>query len=216
MNGYEFVSPCSIPAVLCSDNWQSAISNAFNQPSTSNHVANEPIRLNQVTSIPIVIHHLPDFDQDSWTTNPPTGMENTVTDSFITTQLPDQTNNNNNNNTFSNGSQVVRCRSASDSRQSTDQLSAPSSTVNTSVTTSRMSAGLLASRQTLTFSATEAAASGAGSAMTTPCSQPSQLSGSTDEFQTTGAVASETMTPNDMAVEPQAADEMGSWQPSPD
>lgn len=108
----EFVSPCSFPAVLCSNNWQSPFSNAVNQPSTSSHETNEPISLNQVNSVPVVVHHLPDFDQDSWTSNPPPGTENTATESFLTTQPPDQTNNNNNN-TFSTGSNGAN--SASDS-----------------------------------------------------------------------------------------------------
>lgn len=72
---------CSIPAILCSNNWQSAV----DQPSTSNHVA--------IDSLPIVVHKVPEFDQDSWTINPPPGTEEAAT-----TQLPDQTNNNNNNN----------------------------------------------------------------------------------------------------------------------
>lgn len=215
MNDYEFVSPCSIPAVLCSNNWQSPFSNAVNQPSTSNHETN-------VTSVPIVVHHLPEFDQDSWTNNPPTRRgrtKNTVTESFITTQPPDQTNNN--NNTFSTGSSVARCHSASDrqspsnealdhicmsdsDRHSTGQLS-------TLMTTNRMTAEPPASGQTLAFSA---AANGTGSAMTIPHSQLSQLVGSTDEFQATNAVASETMTTNDMAGEPQTNNEMSSRQPT--
>lgn len=102
--GYDFVSLCSIPAVLCSNNWQSAVSNAANQPSTSDHVAKEPVRLNRVTPGPIVVNQLPEFDQDSWTINPPFGTGRTTTDSPANTQPPDQTNNNNNNNTFfSNG-----------------------------------------------------------------------------------------------------------------
>ncbi|KAM4625274.1 endophilin-B1-like [Polymixia lowei] len=42
----------SIPAVLCSNNWQSAASNAINDPSTCNHVANDPIGVNQVYIFP--------------------------------------------------------------------------------------------------------------------------------------------------------------------
>ncbi|XP_054470278.1 endophilin-B1-like, partial [Anoplopoma fimbria] len=79
----------SIPAVLCSSNWQSAISTEVNQPSTSNHVANEPVGLNQVTPIPIVVHQIPDFDQDSWNSNPPTATEKNT--------QPNNNNNNNNN-----------------------------------------------------------------------------------------------------------------------
>ncbi|KAF7657478.1 hypothetical protein LDENG_00026430 [Lucifuga dentata] len=58
----------SIPAVFCSNNWQSAICNAVNQPSTSHNVAKKPQGLNQMAPIPsIVIHQLPSFDQDSLT-----------------------------------------------------------------------------------------------------------------------------------------------------
>ncbi|KAA8581982.1 hypothetical protein FQN60_008722, partial [Etheostoma spectabile] len=101
----------SITAVLWSNNWQSAISNEVNQPSTSNHVANG---LNQVTPIPIVIHQVPDFNQDSWTTNPPAATEKPK-DSSVTTQLNNNNNNNNNNsnnnenNFFSDGQATTRC-----------------------------------------------------------------------------------------------------------
>ncbi|KAM3595330.1 uncharacterized protein V6R79_021800 [Siganus canaliculatus] len=93
----------SIPAVLCSNNWQSSVSNAANQPSTSSHVANKPVDLNQVTPVPIAVHQLPDFDQDSWTLNPPPGAKNPTA-----TQPSVQTNNNNNNNkTTSNTTSTV-------------------------------------------------------------------------------------------------------------
>lgn len=75
---------CSIPAILCSNNWQSAV----DQPSTSNHVA--------IDTLPIVIHKVPEFDQDSWTIDPQPGTE----EAAGATQQPDQTNNNNNNSTF--------------------------------------------------------------------------------------------------------------------
>lgn len=104
MLGCDFVSLCSIPAVLCSNNWQSEVSNAVNQPSTSNHVAKEPVRLTLVSPGPVVVHQLPEFDQDSWTINPPSGTGKTV--SPENTQPSDQTNNNNNNNnntSFTNG-----------------------------------------------------------------------------------------------------------------
>lgn len=85
MTDYELLLSCSIPAVLCSNNWQSAASNASNQASVSNHAANEPIGFNRVTSLPIVVHHLPDFDQDSWITNSQTRTDDTITDSFTPT-----------------------------------------------------------------------------------------------------------------------------------
>ncbi|XP_028251378.1 endophilin-B1-like [Parambassis ranga] len=84
----------SIPAVLCSNNWQSALNNAVNQPSTSNHVANEPVGLNQVTPMPVVVHQLPDFNQDSWTIASPIHQS----DKNATDSSTNQTNNNNNNN----------------------------------------------------------------------------------------------------------------------
>ncbi|CAJ1074373.1 endophilin-B1-like [Xyrichtys novacula] len=96
----------SIPAVLCSNNWQSEISNAGHQPSTSNHVANEPVGLNHITPIPVEVHQIPDFDQDSWTVNPLSGAEGTTTESSANTQPSDQTNKNNNNNTFSTNGQT--------------------------------------------------------------------------------------------------------------
>lgn len=58
------VSPRSIPAVLCSNNWQSA---APNEPSTGNHAAAEPVDSNHITAAPVVVHQLAEFDQDSWT-----------------------------------------------------------------------------------------------------------------------------------------------------
>ncbi|XP_044022252.1 endophilin-B2-like isoform X2 [Siniperca chuatsi] len=183
----------SIPAVLCSNNWQSAISNAVNQPSTSNHVANEPAGLNQVTPIPIFDHHLPDFDQDSWTANPPPGTEKT-TDSSVTTQPPDQTNNNNNNNTFFTDGQATShcsaadqafdhvCTSNSDSHPK-DQISVLGRTVSTP-----------------TNRATAAITNDAGILRTT-ASPPSGLSGTSNESQTANAVASETVTTSAMAIE---------------
>ncbi|XP_047467137.1 endophilin-B1-like [Mugil cephalus] len=108
----------SIPAVLCSNNWQSAINNAVNQPSTSSHVANEPVELNQVTPMPVVVHQLPDFDQDSWTVNQPPGTKGNTTDSSLTALPTEQTNNNNNNN-----SQGATDRSEIPSQSSANQAS---------------------------------------------------------------------------------------------
>uniref|UniRef100_UPI003AAF0B63 uncharacterized protein n=1 Tax=Centroberyx gerrardi TaxID=166262 RepID=UPI003AAF0B63 len=103
----------SIPVVLCSNNWQSAGSNATNQPSTSNHVANEPVGLNQVTPNPVEIHQLPGFNQAPPTAKPLSGTEK-ATESSVTTQLPDQANTNNNNNTSSADSQAPSWSSATD------------------------------------------------------------------------------------------------------
>ncbi|XP_078134153.1 endophilin-B1-like [Sander vitreus] len=195
----------SIPAVLCSNNWQSAISNEVNQPSTLNHVANG---LNQVTPIPIVVHQVPDFNQDSWTANPPAATEKTK-DSSVTTQP----NNNNNNNLFSDGQATSHClavnqaldMSNSDSNQ-TDQMSAVSITASPG-----------------TNGATAAKTNGAGS-LTTTVSPPSELSGTSNESQTANAVASETTTTDDitietlttsgMAAEPQTTNETASVLPT--
>lgn len=183
-----FVSPCSIPAVLCSNNWQSAVSNAVNQPSTSNHEANEPVGLNQVTPLPIVVHQLPEFDQDSWTLNPPPGTK-TATDSSVTSQPPDQANNNNNNNLFTDGQAASQhsvanqaldhaCTSNSD-RDPTDQISTLSRT---------------------TDGAAAAISNGADSLTTTPWA-PTELSGTSSESHATNAVGSETLTTDGMVIE---------------
>ncbi|XP_072221336.1 endophilin-B1-like [Leuresthes tenuis] len=106
----------SIPAVFCSNNWQSVASNAVNQPSTSSHVANEPLGLDQITPMPVVIHQLPDFNQDSWTVN-----------SLPKTELaPDRANNNNNNNNnFSTRSQANGLQSAVNGQSRPSQAFAP-------------------------------------------------------------------------------------------
>uniref|UniRef100_A0A3B5KSL9 SH3-domain GRB2-like endophilin B1b n=2 Tax=Takifugu rubripes TaxID=31033 RepID=A0A3B5KSL9_TAKRU len=89
----------SIPAVLCSNNWQSAGGSEVSQQSCSNHVANEPGRLHPHA---INVHRLPEFDQDSWTVNAPPGTEKTSED------VPplDLHNNNNNNNTLTPGQAI--------------------------------------------------------------------------------------------------------------
>lgn len=190
-------SPCSIPVVLCSNNWQSEISNAVNQPSASNHVANEPVGLNQVTPIPIVIQQIPDFDQDSWTANPPPGTEKGQTDSSITTQSPYQTNNNNNNNTlFTDGQAISHCSAAN---QAIDHVS----TSNPDTHPTDQISALSRTASTPTNGATAAVTNGAGSltTTTTAASLPSELSGTSDGSRTADAVASETMTTDDMAIE---------------
>lgn len=101
-----FLFFCSIPAVFCSNNWQSAISNPVNRPSTSNHEVNEPTRLIHITPLPAAINQLPDFDQDSWTLNSPPQTVNTTANPSFTALLTDQTNNNNNNIVISTVSQT--------------------------------------------------------------------------------------------------------------
>lgn len=76
----------SIPTVFCSNNWQSAVNNAANPPSTCNPVATEPLDLDSVTSLSVDIHQLPEFDQDSWKCTSPSTLP------------PVETNKNNNNN----------------------------------------------------------------------------------------------------------------------
>ncbi|XP_042356916.1 endophilin-B1-like [Plectropomus leopardus] len=172
----------SIPAVLCSNNWQSAISNEVNQPSTSNHVANEPLGLNQVTPIPIVVHQIPDFDQDSWTAYPPAGTEKT-TEASITT-LPN--NNNNNNTCLSDGQATSHC---STTNQASDYVSASNLDIDPTdqITTASVQ----------TNGATTLITNGAGSLTT--ASQTSKLSGT--ESQTANVAAGATITTDDMAVE---------------
>ncbi|KAM7403387.1 hypothetical protein PAMA_004032 [Pampus argenteus] len=190
----------SIPAVLCSNNWKSAITNAVNQPSISNHIANKSGGLNEVTPIPIVVHQLPEFDQDSWTANPPPGTEKATTDSSGQTN----NNNNNNNNTFPTDSPANKafdhvCTSNSDSHL-TVQLSAPNRNA-------RAAAEPPASSLTLNFSTTAAITNGAGSVTIATIRPPSQPSGSSHEPQTETALSPETQTINDTAAEPQIANE---------
>lgn len=119
----------SIPAVFCSNNWQSAISNPVNRPSTSNYEVNEPTRLNHITPLPVAINQLPDFDQDSWTLNSPPQSVN-ATNSSSTALLTDQTNNNNNNIITSTVSQTPSNRSPINSQSTTNQAIGHVSTPN--------------------------------------------------------------------------------------
>ncbi|XP_034530393.1 endophilin-B1-like [Notolabrus celidotus] len=182
----------SIPAVLCSNNWQSKISNAGNQPSTSNHVANEPVGLNHVIPIPVEVHQIPDFNQDSWTLNPPPGAETTTTttDSSVTTLPPDQTNKNNNNNSFStNGQTTSQCATAN---QACDY-------VGTSNSQSQPTDQIPELPQT--DEATAETTNGADSLHQTDGSPSSELSGASNMLQMTTGVVSESATTNGTAVE---------------
>ncbi|XP_037097234.1 endophilin-B1-like isoform X1 [Syngnathus acus] len=61
----------SIPAVLCSNKWQSAITNG------ARHCQHPSAEQNQVPpTSAVVVHHLPEFDQDSWTTGVSTNNNN--------------------------------------------------------------------------------------------------------------------------------------------
>uniref|UniRef100_A0AAQ5XXH1 BAR domain-containing protein n=1 Tax=Amphiprion ocellaris TaxID=80972 RepID=A0AAQ5XXH1_AMPOC len=197
----------SIPAVLCSNNWQSAINNTANEPSTSNHVANEPVKLNQVTPMPVRVHQLPDFDQDSWSVNSPPKTEKNTRDPSLTALPTDPlNNNNNNNNTFSTDGRTARYCSEINGQSSGNQefdllctsnqthpLQPPSRTINT------LTDAAPASSQTVTFSAL--AVNGADSVTTTAASSPSQPS------QTANAVTAESVTASEKAADPQTTDE---------
>ncbi|XP_029316155.1 endophilin-B1-like [Cottoperca gobio] len=162
----------SIPAVFCSNNWQLAISNEVNQLSTSNHVANEPARVNPITSIPTEIHQIPDFNQDSWTANPPG------------TRQPN--NNFNNNNLFSDGHATSHCSVVNQALDGVSTSNSGNHRADQVSASARHNA------------APAAITNGAGSATTT-AAPPSQLSG--NESQTANAVASDTITTDDMAIE---------------
>ncbi|KAM4543167.1 endophilin-B1-like [Odontesthes bonariensis] len=186
----------SIPAVLCSNNWQSVASNAVNQPSTSSHVANEPLGLDQITPKPVVIHQLPDFDQDSWTVK-----------SLPKTELiPDRANNNNNNN-FSTRSQANGQRSAVNGQshpsqafgpvltsERRDELQSPGTAGRTCVTADAPEAP--ASASTRSVSAAAPINNGAGAA-TAAASPPSQPTSTQSRSPPANPAAIETRTPDD-------------------
>ncbi|XP_035466145.1 endophilin-B1-like [Scophthalmus maximus] len=216
----------SVPAVLCSNNWMSEISN---QPSASNHISNEPTGLNQVSPIPAVVHQIPDFDQDSWTADPPPAPEKIATNSSVTTQplqptINNHNNNNNNNNNVSKeisyqsaGSRARRDVLASNSdNHPTGQLSAANGTVgSTHVTSHGSTAESSATSQTVQLSATAEETGGAGDAATTTSSHPSQPIETGKEFHTANAVSSsETMATNATADEPITTDETANEQPA--
>uniref|UniRef100_UPI0037E75901 endophilin-B1-like n=1 Tax=Semicossyphus pulcher TaxID=241346 RepID=UPI0037E75901 len=177
----------SIPAVLCSNNWQSEISDAGNQPSTSNHVANEPAGSNHVTPIPIVVHQVPDFDQDSWTANPP--PKETATGSSVTTQPPAETNKNNNNNNFPTDVQT------------TSQLAASQALDHVCTSNLQNHPTDQITELTQTNRATHETNNCAGGLHQTDVPPPSELSEASNTSQTASVVASETVTTNDSAIE---------------
>lgn len=214
----------SIPAVLCSNNWQSAINNAANQPSTSNHVAHEPVGLNQVVPRPVVVHQLPDFDQDSWTVNslPQTPKKTTAGFSSAALSTDQTNNNNNNNNTFSTDSQAINSQAFANptfdpvcTSNQADELQAPCRMVTTCVTTNRMAAAAPASTETLTFSATAPNSNDADSTTTTASvtnragsvTTASPPSATSSESQTANVAATETVTANEAAANPRTTDE---------
>ncbi|XP_061600373.1 endophilin-B1-like [Cololabis saira] len=183
----------SIPSVFCSNNWQSALTNAANQPSSSSHVANEPIRLDQISPAPNDIHRLPDFDQDSWTVN---SLPKTAKDSSLTALPSDPTNNNNNNNTFSSPCLVNQHGSAVNSQSSADlvftsnqadELQDPSRTC--SIPTDRPAASAADSTSTVA-----AAASANTATAASPHSQSSATSSGSAETGTPNGAAPDSQT----------------------
>lgn len=113
----------SIPAVLCSNNWQSAITNGVSQTSTDN-VTEELSGSNQDN--PIVLHRIPDFDQDSWTLK----SENEKMPHNGTDLLSQSNMNFNNNNTTSIESQSTAHCPASNSQSPAGEASNGNSASN--------------------------------------------------------------------------------------
>ncbi|CAL8290122.1 unnamed protein product [Gadus morhua 'NCC'] len=89
----------SIPALLCSNNWQAAANYSTNQPSTSNDVTSDQSGLEQANTVAVVIHHLPNANQDPTVDNP---EEATFRSSVAKppSRQPNNNNNNNNNNSL--------------------------------------------------------------------------------------------------------------------
>lgn len=103
----------SIPAVLCSNNWQSAITNGVSQTPADN-VSEDHTGSNRDN--PIVLHRIPDFDQDSW--NIKSETEKTPRNG---TDFLSQSNTNSNNNTSSVESQsTARCQASSSQSPATE------------------------------------------------------------------------------------------------
>ncbi|XP_029982326.1 endophilin-B1-like isoform X2 [Sphaeramia orbicularis] len=189
----------SIPSVLCSNNWQSGITNALNQPSTSDGVVDEPIRLDQVRPAPVVLHRLPDFDQDSWTAHPPTGKD-TALESSANTSPPDNTNTNNNNNTCSAESHCSSADSHSAAKETSSHICTSDSD---SPPTDQLSASTRMTTETGSAEGHhEAALGGVGSSHTL------ELRGATVQPQRENTVDNEeTGTSNDTAAEPLTSDD---------
>ncbi|XP_020774695.1 endophilin-B1-like [Boleophthalmus pectinirostris] len=111
----------SIPAVLCSNSWQSAITNGDEHATTDNNIPGYFKESNQDSQI--FLHRIPDFDQDSWTE--PQKLPNNGTNP------PCQSNTNfNNNNPSSTGSQANTHLLASSSQASVPQVTNGNSAPN--------------------------------------------------------------------------------------
>ncbi|CAL8285462.1 unnamed protein product [Lota lota] len=85
----------SIPALLCSNTWQAAANNSTNQLSTSDDLTSDQSGL-QANTVAVVIHRLPDYNQDLTVDNP----EEATFGSLVAKPPSQQQNNNNNNNSL--------------------------------------------------------------------------------------------------------------------
>ncbi|XP_043998571.1 endophilin-B1-like [Gambusia affinis] len=193
-----------IPAVFCSNNWQSAVNN---EPLISSHVADEPVGLDQVAVVPKVAGQLPDFDQDSWTLaiNPKTETD---------LSSSDHTNNNNNNNSaISTPGQPSGHQPAVKNQLFTDQtfdLVFTSSQSDELPSPSRTNQGTnslpsAVRDSTWTFNATFT--NGAASFTTAVASPPPQGSTIQNETQTGDQVATDVTASTDVVPDSQIANE---------
>lgn len=170
---FFFNHPCSNPAVLCSNSWQSAGGREVGQHSSGNHVANEPGSLHPPA---VNIRRLPEFDQDSWTINAPPGTEKRRG----TAQTLDL-HNNNSNNTLT-PVQATGGHSAASQASDVDRRPADS----TPPLRTAEGTGVAATSGARTRTTTAAAAA----------SPPSERSGTSNEAATSDDMMVVTLTPN--------------------
>jgi len=147
--------------------------------------------------MPVVLHQLPDFDQDSWTVN-----------SRPKTELaPDRANNNNNNN-FSTRSQANGLHSAVNGQSRPSQASAP---VLTSEQQDEAQSPGTAGRTRVTADTPDAPASAptqsASAAAAAAASPPSQPTSTQNRSQPANSAAIETRTPDGAVADPQTTSE---------
>ncbi|KAM4723402.1 endophilin-B1-like isoform 2-T2 [Anableps anableps] len=197
-----------IPAVFCSNNWQSAVNNEVNEPSSSSHVAGEPVGLDQVIPAPKVICQIPDFDQESWTV---TAHPKTETDLSSTALSPDHTNNNNNNNnSFCTPGHKLAVKNLVFTDQTfdlvftsnqSDELPSPS---RTDLGTNSLPSA--ARDFTLTSNATSSLTNGADS-LTTAASPPPQANAIPNETQTAYSEATDITASSDIVPDSQTTNE---------
>ncbi|KAJ3613478.1 hypothetical protein NHX12_019727 [Muraenolepis orangiensis] len=102
----------SVPAVLCSNNWQAVASNSTNQSQTAgSDLTGEQPGLKQTNPVAVVIHRHPDFNQDPTDVNP----EGATFGSSVT-EPPSRQQTNNNNNSNNNNSSVSPLTSSAESK----------------------------------------------------------------------------------------------------